>query len=98
MRLSRKVRDLALFLFAMIIYYAVALPMLLPVTDSVTNILEAHNMTQITIPQKVYTQINGTWQWVDKPVVIDLTGLIHFILLLAVAFAPLILGLGFLRL
>ena len=44
-RLSRRVRNLAVFLFAMIIYYAVVLPLLLPVTDSITNILEAHNMT-----------------------------------------------------
>lgn len=96
-RLSRRVRNLAVFLFAMIIYYAVVLPLLLPVTDSITNILEAHNLTQITIPQKVYELVNGSYQWVDRPVTLDLTGLIHFILLLGVAFAPIVIGLGFLR-
>ena len=96
-RLSRKVRDLALVLLGLTLYYAVILPLLLPVTDSVVNVLAAHNLTQITIPQKVYEEVNGSYQWVDRPVTIDITGLIQMVAVLVLAVAPLAIGLGFLR-
>ena len=96
-RLSRKVRDLALVLLGLSIYYAVILPLLLPVTDSVVNVLAAHNLTKITIPQKVYELVNGSYQWVDRPVTIDIAGLIQMVAVLVLAVAPLAIGLSFLR-
>ena len=89
-RIARKVRDLALVLFAMVVYYTVALPLLLPATDTLVNVLASHNLTSIDIPQKEYTNVNGTWTWVEQPVTIDLAGLIHFIMILAVSFAPIL--------
>ena len=86
MRLRRKLQGLMIFLVFMIIYYSFLLDFTLGVKDSIVNVLEAHNLTTVEVPMKVY---NGT-AWVTEPKQFDLTGFVDITMTLALVFAPIV--------
>ncbi|ALL00061.1 hypothetical protein Pyrde_0011 [Pyrodictium delaneyi] len=82
--LQRKVQLLAIGLISLVVYYGFLLDIAIAAKNSIVNTINANGFSTITIPVKEY---NGT-AWVDKTVVLDLSGLVDIIATLIIVFGP----------
>ena len=88
MRIRRQLQSLMVALVFLILYYSFFLGFVLDVKDNIVNVLNDHNLTTITIPEKVYNTTSHDWDTVDKQ--FNLTGFVDIAMTLAIVFAPII--------
>lgn len=92
--LKRKLQAAMIIIVFMMLYYSFFMDFLLGVKDSIVGVMQDHNLTTITINQKVYNVTSH--QWVDQPKQFDLTGFVDLVMDLVIVFAPLIVAVKYL--
>jgi len=86
--IKKKLTHLAIVLIFLGVYYGFLFDILISAKDSLIGVMQHNNITNININVREYNASSGEWYSVPKQ--IDLTGLIDFILVIVIIFAPII--------
>lgn len=109
MRLSRQVRGALWVLIGIGIWVFVILPLYPWIADSLVHFLQSTNMSTVTFPIKSYDKVTittvlnnatttiTTFEWVEHPVQVDISGFIWFLLGVVIIAFPFVLLLGIIR-
>lgn len=106
--MRRTVKKVLIVLIGLGVWAFVILPIYPWIANSLTNFMEATNMSTITFPVKAYEQVTltsttvidvnttstytvTTWDWVEHPTEIDISGLVWFLLGVVVIGLPILL-------